>query len=283
MAKFILSGFADEIDPMLDVQLEEVLKHDIRYIEMRGVDGRNISDYSVEDTHAIKNKLDAAGVRVSAVGSPIGKQKITDDFGPHLELFKKQLEQAKVLEAENIRMFSFFLPAGEDPAKYRDEVMRRWSGFIKAAEGTGVCLLHENEKDIYGDLAIRCLDLVETLGSDKVKLIFDPANFIQCNENNYPHAYELLKDYIVYMHIKDAVRSDGHVVPAGYGDGCVREILSALKARNFEGFLSLEPHLSHFVGFDALEPGSPRNTMPEGGKKSFAIAADSLKKLLSEI
>lgn len=283
MSKFILSAFADEIDASLTTQMEVLDQHGIKHIEMRGVNGKNLTQYTLDEVREIKKQLDARGFKISAVGSPVGKIKITDDFAPHLDLFKHTIEIAKILETKYIRMFSFFIPHGEDPAKYRDEVMNRWSQFIKSAEGTGIVLLHENEKDIYGDTAERCLDLLKTMNCSYVKATFDPANFVQCNEKTYPEAYELLKDYIEYMHIKDANANDHKVVPAGYGDGKVKEILTALYKAGYEGFLSLEPHLGSFQGFSDLEPNSPINDMPEGGPKKFAMAVDALKKITAEI
>ncbi len=283
MSKFIISAFADEIDPMLTTQMDVLDHHGIRYIEMRGVNGKNLVEHTLEEVREIKKQLDARGFRISAIGSPIGKIGITEDFEPHLSLFRHTIEIAKILETSYIRMFSFYIPEGENPDKYREEVMRRWSCFIKAAEGTGLTLLHENEKGIYGDTAERCLDLLETMNCSCMKAIFDPANFVQCNVKNYPDAFQLLKKYVVYMHIKDALYKDHSVVPSGHGDGKVREILAELKNSGFEGFLSLEPHLGDFVGFAALEPDSPANQLPEGGQKQFAIAAEALNRILAEL
>lgn len=283
MSKFILSAFADEIDMNLDKQMEVLKEHDISYIEMRGVNGKCIVDYSLDEVRILKNKLDRNGFKLSSIGSPIGKIGITDDFGPHLDLFKHTIEIAKIMECKYIRMFSFFIPEGEKPEKYRDEVMCRWSEFVKAAEGSGLILLHENEKGIYGDTDERCLDILKTLNCSYVKAIFDPANFVQCNVKTYPEAYELLKDYVVYMHIKDAVYSDGHVEPAGYGDGKVKEILTELHNKGYEGFLSIEPHLGLFEGFAKLELDDNHKNLPEGGPKLFAVAAKALKNMISEI
>jgi sugar phosphate isomerase/epimerase len=180
-------------------------------------------------------------------------------------------------------MFSFFMPQDEDPTRYRDEVMRRWSRFAEVAKGSGVILLHENEKGIYGDTPERCLDLLRTINCEYVKAVFDPANFVQCNVQTYPHAYEILKDYVVYMHIKDAVYSDHHVVPAGQGDGCVKEILTTLHNISYEGFLSLEPHLGNFEGFASLEKDAKYQDLPESGPYLFAIASQELKKIMAEI
>ncbi len=283
MSRFILSAFGDEISPNLTTQMDVLDQNNIRFIEMRGVNGKNIVQYTSEEAKEIKKQLDARGFRISAIGSPFGKIGIEDDFTPHLELFRHTLELAKILETGYIRLFSFYPPKGGNPADYRSHVMDRFSQFVQAAAGTGITLLHENEKDIYGDTPERCLDLLETMGSSCTGAIFDPANFVQCDVKTYPEAYELLKNHIKYMHIKDAVYSDHHVVPAGYGDGKVKEILKTLYDCGYEGFLSIEPHLWDFVGYADLEPRSQVNKMEDGGPKQFAMAAEALKKIIAEI
>ncbi|HEX3045127.1 MAG TPA: sugar phosphate isomerase/epimerase family protein [Bacillota bacterium] len=285
MTEFILSAFADEIADDLQTQMDVLEQYGIRYIEMRGVNGKNVSDLTLDEAKAIKKQLDARGFKISALGSPIGKILITDDFAPHLQLFSHLLMIAKILETKYIRMFSFFIPAGEEPAKYRDEVMRRWRSFIEAAAGSGLILLHENEKEIYGDTPERCLDLLKTMNCDYLKAIFDPANFVQCNVETYPHAYELLKDEVIYMHVKDALATDHSVVPSGFGDGKVPEILTALDRRGYKGFLSIEPHLQQFHGFAKLE----RNAVSIGkesfndGPGKFGVAYKALQKIITEI
>ena len=279
---FTLSAFADEIDEMLDIQIVGIKRHGIDYIEARGIDGKNVSDYTPEEMKTVKKRLDEKNVKVSAIGSPIGKIGITDDFESHLEKFKNTLELARILETKYIRLFSFYIPDGEEPKKYRDEVLKRMDTFVKTAEGSGIILLHENEKGIYGDNAERCFDILESIGSDILRATFDPANFIQCGETTYPYAYELLKDYIEYMHIKDAKES-GEVMPAGDGKGHINEILKNLKNRGYNGFLSLEPHLGNFSGLAELEKNDTYKDLPKAGEKTFALAVNSLKNILKEI
>jgi len=283
MSKFILSAFADEIDADLNTQMDVLDTHGIKHIEMRGVDGKNIVQYSLDEVREIKRRIDARGFKLSSVGSPLGKIGINDDFAPHLELFKHTLEIAKIMESPYIRIFSFYIPEGEQADAYREQVIDRWSQFVKAAEGSGITLLHENEKGIYGDTPERCLDLMQSLNCESVKAIFDFANFVQCDARHNIEGFELLKDYVAYIHVKDAVYSDHHVVPAGEGDGCIEEILRKLYEDGYEGFLSLEPHLANFAGFADLEPHSPGFDLPEGGARSFAIAVQALKKLLRSI
>ena len=52
------------------------------------------------------------------------------------------------------------------------------------------------------------------------------------------------------MQIKDAVLATGAVVPSGHGDGDSVETVRALRRDGFDGFFSLEPHLTdtHALG-----------------------------------
>lgn len=242
MSKFIITGFADEIDNDLQKQMETLKELDIKYIEMRNVNGKNLSDYEPEETKAIKKILDENGFKLSAVGSPIGKIGVNDDFEPHFEKFKKVVEIAKIMETRYIRMFSFFIPREDDPAQYTERVLAYWKRFADYAKENGIILLHENEKGIYGDNAERCKTILDAADPAAVRGIFDPANFVQCGVETKA-AFELLQDDIIYMHIKDAMMDTGRVVPSGEGDGNVEFILSKLCERGYEGFLSLEPHL----------------------------------------
>ncbi len=282
MSTFTLTGFSDEISPDFSEQLKQINKLGIGYIEIRGVNGRNITDHSLDEVKKLKQELDGAGIKVSAVGSPLGKIKIDDPFEPHFELFKHTVEIAKILDTKYIRLFSYFLDA-DDADKYRAEVMNRTKTFCDYVADTEIILLHENEKGIYGDTAERCLELYKTMNSPNFKLIFDPANFVQCGVETFPHAFNLLKNYVVYIHIKDAVAKDGKVVPSGFGDGHIKEIIAKLNKRGYEGFLSLEPHLGHFEGFDDLEGENSLEFEEKSDAGKFKLASDSLKKIISEV
>jgi sugar phosphate isomerase/epimerase len=288
MSRFILSAFADEIASDLKIQMEVLKKYGISYIEMRGVNGKNIVEHTLTEAKEIKKQLEAQGFRLSSIGSPIGKISIRDNFQPHLDLFKHTLELTELLECKFIRMFSFYIPKGEDPELYRSEVLYRWFEFAAFAKGTGITLLHENEKDIFGDTALRCLNLMQAINSEQVRAVFDPANFVQCDVKTYPDAYQLLEKYIAYVHIKDALSSDHSVVPAGQGDGKIKDILQALSQNGYEGFLSLESHLGQFPGFAELEQSAviksiPDNASSYNGPELFAIVEGALRKILDEI
>lgn len=281
--KLIITGFADEIAPELTAQIETLHKLGVGYIEMRGVNGRPLVGHSLDEVWDIKRTLDENGIKLSSVGSPIGKIQITDPFEDHFELFKKTVAIARILNTRYIRMFSFFIPEGADPDAFETEVFARLEKFIRYAEEQDVVLLHENEKDIYGDNAARCLKLMERFYGDHFKAVFDFANFIQVGQPTL-EAYEKLCPFIAYIHIKDALMKDGRVVPAGEGDGAVQEILAKIFASGYNGFLSLEPHLAGFTGFGALEKGDPNKVLLQlSGAETYTIAFNALQKILANL
>ncbi len=282
MGKFVLTGFSDEIKSELEKQVEHLKKLGMEYFEIRGVGDKNISALSDEEAAEVKKYIDQNGIKVSSIGSPVGKIKIDDPFDEHMEILKKMIRFAKLFGTKYIRIFSFFIPQDEDCAKYRDEVMRRMKAMCELAQKEDIILLHENEKGIYGDIAVRCKDIFDTVDSPNLRAVFDPANFVECGQKVYPDAYELLEDKIEYLHIKDSL-GRGKMVPSGEGEGCIKEVLSALKQKGYEGFLSLEPHLHVFDGLKNLQFEELDVEQDGDGPALFKIAKDALVKIINEI
>ena len=283
MAQFVLTAFGDEISPSPEVQIEVLRRHGIGCLELRSADGVNIADFTPAMAASLAHRLEAGGIRVSALGSPIGKIGVNDDFAPHLAQFERLLGFAELFGTRFIRVFSFYIPKGVDPARCRGEVLRRLYILADRAAARGVTLLHENEKGIYGDTAERCLDLLRAVGSPYLRATFDPANFIQCGVTPYPDAYRLLSGYIEYVHIKDALAATGQVVPAGCGDGRLPALLQTLSEKGFSGYLSIEPHLGYFPGMEKLERKLDVTKIKNGGPEAFGVAADALASLLASL
>ena len=249
------------------------------------MDGNNLIYHTDEKVKEIKSRLDAVGIALSALGSPLGKIGIEDPFEKHFEEFKRAVEIAHKMDTKNIRMFSFYVPEGKN-AEYKEQVFDRLGRFVDYAAANDAVLLHENEKGIYGEMAKECRELMDAFYGDHFKAIFDFANFVQAKQDTL-EAYKLLKDYIAYIHVKDALWENGSVVPAGMGDGNLAAILKDLYASGFAGFLSLEPHLFNFSGFAGLERDKDAivggETKVLSGAEAFALAHESLVKILEEM
>jgi len=277
-----LSGFADEIDEDLDIQLQSLNKLNLQYIEIRGINGKSITTFSLEEIEHIKLKLKESNIQVSALASPIGKIAITEPFSEHLALFKQTIKIAQLLDTTYIRLFSFYIPNGAYE-EHQKEVILRMKTMVEIAEENKIILLHENEKDIYGDSPSRCLELIHQMNSEYFKATFDFANFVQCGYQPIK-AYQLLKDHILYIHIKDANFRDKQVVLPGLGDGDILEILGEAITSGYKGFLSIEPHLSDFKGLEALELNNENKFTEENkGFEKFLLALIYLKKILKQL
>lgn len=273
-------AFADEASPNIDEQITALKRNGLDGLEIRNVDGVSVSEISDFKAKEVRKKLDDAGLTVWSVGSPIGKIDIeNDDFTVHTEKFRRTLEIAEILGAENIRLFSFFIPNGKNPDDYSGEVIDRLGTFLDLAGDTKITLCHENEKGIYGDIPERCLKIHNAL--PKLKGIFDPANFVQCGSDTLK-AWDMLKDRIAYMHIKDA-KADGTVVPAGCGDGNVEETVKRFISGGGKDF-TIEPHLTVFEGFSHLERKGDETKISEYGypdsNTAFDTACNAFKGLL---
>jgi sugar phosphate isomerase/epimerase len=247
-----LSGFIDEISDDFSLQCKIASGLGLRYVEVRSAWGTNILDLDGGQLSKLQETLAEYELKVSSIGSPIGKIFIDDEFPPHLERMRHAVEVAETLEAPYIRLFSFFIPEGTDPDSRRDEVLSRMGALAEAVGDSDVILVHENEKEIYGDIPRRCLDIVTSVSSPKLQLAWDPANFVQVGVRPFTEGYAMLRPHIGYIQIKDALLADGSVVVAGAGDGEVVETIRALRADGFDGFFSLEPHLGEYTEFGAL-------------------------------
>ncbi len=285
MIKFILSGFIDESSPSLEGQIAALKRNNMSYFEPRKIDGKNITDFTLDEAKELKAKLDEAGVKVSSIGSPIGKIQIDGDFEAHFEKFKNTVEIAKILEAKYIRMFSFFFTNGQSMEENSEKVCRQVKAMADYSAEQGVYCCLENEKGVYGDNAERNLEVLRYCHPNLYAIV-DPANYIQCGVDPL-EAYNKVAGFVKYLHIKDAYFENGEVVPAGKGDGKVAEIIKLFARNDGEKILSLEPHLTVFDGLSDLEPDNETAKSIEN-KKSYVYSSseeafDSAVAALNEI
>ncbi len=287
--KVWISGFADEIDPNLDAQIPVVKALGMEYICLRAADGKGVAEYTLEEFREnVLPRLQREGVKLSSLGSPIGKINIDDEdaFARQLAQLETLCQICKTADCKYIRMFSFWMPAGKGPAVYKDVVIQKLHKFIAIAEKYQVILIHENEKNIYGDTAARCKELFDALGSPWFKAAFDFANFVQCGED--PEAcWNLLKEHVAYIHIKDAIYGKGENVACGTGDGKIAQILEqAICHDGYEGFLTLEPHLVLFDTLQSLEIEDAKDVIAENkakdGADGYTMQYHALKNILNK-
>lgn len=276
---FQLSAFADESSNAFSGQIDALKRNGLSYLEIRNLDGKNVTELTVAEAKEIANILRDNGLKLWSIGSPIGKIAIDGDFAAHMDLYRHTLDLAGEMGAANIRLFSFFMPKDKAPETYRELVLERMALFAETASRYGITACHENEKGIYGDIASRCLELHQAV--PELKAVFDPANYVQCDQDTL-EAWNLLSPYVHYMHIKDALPNGG-VVPPGAGHGNVAALIGKYQAQGGR-VLSLEPHLFDFVGLKSLEQEGDESVVGSmsfaTAEEAFDYAATTLKKIL---
>lgn len=274
-----LCAFADEAAKDLRGQIAAMQKNDISLLEIRGVDGENIKDISTSKAKEIRKTLDAEGISVWSVGSPIGKYPLGEDFAPHLDDFCRTAELVEILGASRMRIFSFFPEKGVEKERTKEEALSRLGKICEKAP-VWLTLCHENEKEIFGEDIAACLAIHKAL--PRIRAVFDPANFVQCGVDA-AQAWEALAPYVEYMHVKDA-RADGTNVLAGDGEGNLPLLLCKYAAMGGD-VVTLEPHLIKFIGLDKLENGNnvKMQSIYKTGAEAFDAAANRLKKLISDM
>jgi sugar phosphate isomerase/epimerase len=237
-----LSAFADEIaqDPV--EQLDVLARHGIRHVEFRSIHSINVLDLSDAQHAEFRQLLRARGFALSAIGSPVGKVRVTDPLDQHVQRYERAADLAEFYGTERIRIFSFYIPPGEEPESHRSEVMRRMSTTARRAADRGLKLVLENEKGIYGDTAARVLDVLKTVDSPSLSHAFDPANYVEVGQP-IDEAWQLLRTRVTHFHVKDCDARTKKNVPAGQGAGQIPELLADAAAHGFDGFCVLEPHL----------------------------------------
>ena len=241
-----LSAFADEVTEDFRGQVEYLSREKVGFIEPRFINKKNIMDLNQGELKEARQMIQDHGLKVSAIGSPIGKVKLDEPFGPHLDKFKHAVELAVFFETPFIRMFSYYAPEGKNIDDYRDQVMERMTAKVQVVQDVDVTMVHENEAHIYGHTAANCADLIETVGSPKLALAYDPANFVWGEKitNNVEVCWPVMKPHVVHIHIKDWKLGSQDVgsIP-GQGDGQIKELLAELAAMNYDGCMTMEPHL----------------------------------------
>lgn len=249
MTEWVLSGFGDEIDQDPVVQLSVLEALGARHLELRGAWNTGVLELDPAQRSELRKLLDERGFGVSAIASPLGKVSLDLPVEAEVTRLATAIDLARAFSTRYIRMFSFY-QEGRDPAGMRDDVLVRLRAMAELAQREDIVLLHENEKDIYGDTPERVLDLIESVGSDHLRVAWDSANFVQVGSRPFTDAYAALRPYLEYVQVKDAIAADGSVVAAGEGDGELVETLTALRDDGYQGFISLEPHLSaaHALG-----------------------------------
>lgn len=283
-----LSGFADEAATDIDAQIKVLADGGMKFIDLRNLDGYNISELPLDHAESVKRKLDDAGVRVGMFGSPLGKIDIADDMAVDLRKLRHLSLLADIFGTRKVRIFSYFNEKGASQEQWASESLSRLRQLKELAAELNLSLYHENERDIYGDTCAHVRHIADELrdpgppgSAGTFRLIFDFDNYNQCGEDVWRN-WQQLKDVSDAFHLKDSDKQCQHV-PIGTGAGYAKEILAEALKSGWDGHLGLEPHLAHSPAVMATGPGGTANQALADldDVQCFTYAIDTAKDLLN--
>jgi sugar phosphate isomerase/epimerase len=251
-------------------QIDAMKRNGISLTELRSIDGKNVSAFTLEEAKEYQRIFEENGISVWSIGSPLGKADIEVDFVEYEKKVRHVCELANIFKTDKIRMFSFW-HANEKEEKVYDYLRK----MVAIGAEYGVYMCHENEKDIFGDIADRVLKIMGNV--DGLKYIYDPANFLQCDEPA-DKTLDLFHGKTEYFHIKDVIVENGALVPAGYGDGKIKELLARITD---DKVLTLEPHLAIFDAYKSIDNTEMKHKFTyANANEAFDAAVSALKNLL---
>jgi sugar phosphate isomerase/epimerase len=287
--RVILSGFADEAAGKKDKAAVEQFTafaalglqyYSIRFIDV-GDGTKNVMQLTKQEIQKVRRMQEEFGLRVSSIGSPIGKVKLLDvDDGTHNAYvpFKKYLgrevkkvcELAQALETKLIRGFSFYHPRGTKPEDHLPQVVDQLGQIAEACGRAGLTFGLEVEANLVGETGHLLAQIYRQVNHPAMVLIFDAANILVqgYTASEVFEQYKAMKPGLGWLHIKDyhhprPVKRRGHVdedalanfVPSDAGGsgheavlrdlaGTLPKMESKLRRRGVPGvFLDLEPHV----------------------------------------
>jgi sugar phosphate isomerase/epimerase len=267
-----LSGFADEVDPAISVQIETFSRLRIKGIDLRSVNNVNVLDLPTHELFQINGMCRDAGLHIQTVGSPVNKipyhvlSRATEE-----DRLNKAIKNADHLNVKRIRLFTPEIQGDADPEL--DHKIVDWMKEQKTiAEHSGITLLIENDARYWSAYPENAKRLFGELGGPHFKAAFDFANTVLIGFRPMKDWFPWLLPYLDTLHIKDAVEATGEILPAGEGDGQIQETLSWLIDQGWSGPLTLEPHLKAAGKLGGFS-----------GPKLFEAATDALRRICSSV
>ncbi len=259
--KFRIASITDEFSPTdLDKALDRMVAIGMTGAELRMVFGKNIMDLTDEELKLAKEKLDARGMTVMSIASPLLKCELpgAPDIDPRFQqdmfaskntfadqprLAERAFFIAKFFGAKIIRVFSYWRSV--EPEKCFDGVVTALTWLCEKAAAEGLIIGLENEHACNIATAKESAAVFAVMKQSNLMLVWDPANAMCSGESPFPEGYSLLPvDRIVHVHTKDC-HMEGHKPiwgPLGTRDVDWKGQIAALKKDGYTGWLSLETH-----------------------------------------
>jgi sugar phosphate isomerase/epimerase len=209
------------------------------------------SDPAECDVSGIKATAARYGVTVANLGTYAGRTFHKVGHDAEIQIMRHDIDNAVTLGARSIRVSPGH---GEDPSII-DELVPFFKESAAYAAEKGVYLGMENHKGSIACNPEAVMRLVDAVGSPYFGILYEPANLMAC-EVDYKKAYELFRDHVVHVHVKDSHWVNGEYERTMLGDGDVDVpwVVRTLDGDGYAGDYALEFEIEKKV---PIEEGLP--------------------------
>jgi len=276
------SGISDEAGQPIAVQIKAHKELGWDHLELRMVDGTNITQIADDAFDAVCEAVGAAGMKVSCFGSAIANwaRPITCDPQIDISDLERSIPRMHKLGTRFIRVMSYPNDPNQpiEEAAWRKEAIARMKTLAKIAEDGGIILAHENCSGWGGLCAENSNILLGEVASPALRVVYDTGNPVSYKQDAWEY-YQAVQDHIVYVHIKDANLVGGEAVYCycGEGQGFVKETIADLLANGYDGGFSIEPHLAAVIHTGATTDNKDElyNSYTEYGRRLMGIVEEA--------
>ena len=244
------TGISDEGAASLEEQIRLHKELGWKGLEIRSVDGKNISGMPDDDFDKLCGLLEAEEMRCIGFASAIANwaRPVTGDFEIDRQDLLRSAPRMHRLGSPYLRIMSY-ARGDADEKTWAVESINRVAELSRMAEGEGITLIHEN-CDGWGSAEPENLArLLDAVPSEALKVVFDMGN-PRSHGHEIDTVWDFLRaceDRIAHIHIKDCYLDEKgeaiHCFP-GEGECRVKETVEYMvMEKGYNGLLSIEPHM----------------------------------------
>ena len=255
---FKLGVITDGISRDFEYALDTMVETGLEYVELQYLWEKQVGDLTDADIVRVKDLIEARNLKVSCISHhnlsalPVDTAVLAPAYREHITTLQRCIDVAQALGTNLVRIFSFrkeMVLFGAEPIVSEgtwSTLLDRLEEPLRIADAADITLVIETAISGNVTSALLARKLIDELDVPHLKVLWDPCSSLYCTEVPYPDGYEVIREHIVHVHLKDGVVNlpaatfDFCAMRQGQMDPYYNDIVSALKRDGYEGTISLE-------------------------------------------